>query len=156
IPFIATSAQEQRGNRQLTAFGRLRDGVTLREAQAEMNGMAQQYATAYPDINKNFKGVRIETITDRFVGGAARIVFVAIMGAGGFVLLIACANVANLLLSRSTRRSREIGVRIALGASRGRVLRQLLLESVVLAAIGGILGVFIALLGTRALTAALT
>ncbi len=94
--------------------------------------------------------VRVETFTERHVGGAAKTMFWAMMGAVGFILLIACANVANLLLSRSAARAREIGIRTALGATRWRIVRQLLLESVVLAVIGGGLGLFLTYAGINA------
>jgi predicted permease len=155
-PFIPTDAQESRDNRLLNVFGRLRDDATVEEARTELTGIAQRFATAYPDTNKDLVGARIETFAARFVGGNARVVFLMMMAAVGFVLLIACANVANLLLSRSAQRAREIAIRMALGATRGRVLRQLLLESVVLGAIGGGLGLLIAIGGVRAFDAALT
>ncbi len=100
--------------------------------------------------------VRVETFTERHVGGAAKTMFWAMMGAVGFILLIACANVANLLLSRSAARAREIGIRTALGATRWRIVRQLLLESVVLAVIGGGLGLFLTYAGINAFDRAIT
>src|SRR5262245_9194807 len=156
MPFVPTPAQEQRNARVLTPFARLNDTITVQEAQVEMTGIAQRLAAAYPDLNKQLTGVRIETITARFVGGAARVVFMAIMGAAGFVLLISCANVANLLLSRSATRAREVAVRMAIGASRARVIRQLLLENIILAGLGGTVGVLLAQIGVRALDAAMT
>jgi predicted permease len=153
-PFVPTTAQEKRDARPLGVFGRLRDGATAAQAQTEMNGIAQRLSAAYPDTNKDLVGVRVETFNERFNGGQIRIVFLAMMGAVGFVLLIACANVANLLLSRSAHRAREIALRIALGATRWRVIRQLLLESVVLGFIGGALGLLLAMVGVRLFDAA--
>ncbi len=145
MPFVPSKSDDARTARSLSPFGRLRDGTTLKQAQAELTGIAGQLATAYPDASKDIVGIRIETFTERFVGGAAKPVFLSMMGAVVFVLLIACANVANLLLSRSSRRAREVAVRMALGATRLRVLRQLLLESSVLGALGGGIGLLIAM-----------
>jgi predicted permease len=153
-PFIPTEAQKARDARSLSVFGRLRDGASHVEARTEMNGIAQRLAAAYPETYKDVAGVRVETFTERYVGGAARIVFLVMMGAVCFVLLIACANVANLLLSRSAHRAREIAVRIAMGATRWRVVRQLLLESVVLSFIGGGIGLLLASAGVSVLDAA--
>jgi putative ABC transport system permease protein len=154
VPFIPTAAQERRSDRPLSVFGRLADNVHRQAAQEELNGITKRLATAYPDTNGNFVGVRVETFTERFVGGPAKTMFVAMMGAVSLVLLIACANVANLLLSRSTRRAREIAVRMALGATRWRIVRQLFLESLVLGFSGGGIGLLMALAGVRIFDAA--
>jgi putative ABC transport system permease protein len=154
-PFVPTEAQQRRGSRPLHVFGRLRDGAERKAAQTELHGIAARLALAYPETNKDFVGVRMETFTERHVGGPARIVFLVMMGAVSFVLLIACANVANLLLSRSSHRARELAVRIALGATRWRVVRQLLLESIVLGCIGGALGLLLAVNGIAIVDAAI-
>jgi putative ABC transport system permease protein len=138
-----------RKSRAVAVFGRLKNGVSRAQAQTEMNGIQARLATAYPDSNKEFIGVLVETFNERFNGGRIRVVMLAMMGAVGFVLLIACANVANLQLSRSARRAREIAVRMALGATRWRVVRQLLVESVLLGLMGGVLGLGLAAIGVR-------
>ena len=148
IPMVP-AADEKRSNRYLQVFGRLRDDVSKTQAQTELNGIAARLATAYPDTNKDFNAVVVETFAERFNGGNIRTVMLAMMGAVSFVLLIACANVANLLLSRSVHRSREIAVRIALGATRWRVVRQLLVESVCLGVMGGAIGLGLAAIGVR-------
>jgi putative ABC transport system permease protein len=151
-PLLPDASRENPGGRLLT-FGRLKDGVSRDEALAEMSGIAQRLAIAFPDAERDIAGANLETFTQRFVGGNARVVFLVMMGAVSFVLLIACANVANLLLVKSTRRAREIAVRIAMGATRWRVIRQLLLESIVLGAIGGGLGLFLARIAMAAIDA---
>ena len=150
VPFRPSDADKQRDARALRVFGRLREGVDHRQAQTEMNGIAQQLIAAYPDMTRDLVSVRVETFTDRFIGGGGRAMFLTVMGAVVFVLLIACANVANLLLSRSTARAREIALRIAIGATRWRVIRQLLIESLVLSVIGGAIGLLLAVGGVRA------
>jgi putative ABC transport system permease protein len=140
--------QERREARRVDLFGRLAPGATLKQAQTEMSGIAKRLEQQYPDSNKAVDA-RVMTFNDRFNGGPIRAVFLALMGAVGFVLLIACANVANLLLARSAHRSREMAVRIALGASRARIIRQLLVESVLLSFLGGILGLALSLVGVR-------
>jgi predicted permease len=153
-PFIPSTEQERRDNRPLLAFGRLRDGATRAEAQAELDAIAGQLAAQYPETNKEMSKGSVATFNERFNGGPIRQVFLALLGAVGFVLLIACANVANLLLSRSAHRAREIAVRVALGASRWRVVRQLLIESIAMGFMGGALGLLMALGGVRVFDAA--
>ena len=153
-PFVPADPPDKRDARVLNVFGRLHADSTQAQARAEMNGIAQRLAAAYPATNKDLQRVTIETFNDRFNGGPIRIVFLAMMGAVGFVLLIACANVANLLLSRSAHRAREIAVRFALGATRWRVVRQLLIESVVLGCIAGVFGLLLSIVGVRLFAAA--
>ena len=149
MPFVPTVAQDRRDVRALAIFGRLRSGVSRSEAQAEMDAIAGRLAAQYPETNKQFPQAIVQTFNERFNGGDIRQVFLSMMGAVGFVLLIACANVANLLLSRAANRSREIALRIALGASRWRVVRQLLVESILLGCIGGIFGLMLAFVGVH-------
>ena len=139
--------------RSLQLVGRLQPQSTRLQAQQELSGFAKQLQTQYPETNKDIDA-QVMTFNERFNGGPIRVVFLALLGAVGFVLLIACANVANLLLSRSTKRSREVAIRFALGASRWRVVRQLLIESTLLACIAGVSGLFLSWFGIRAFDAA--
>jgi putative ABC transport system permease protein len=148
-PFVPPDAQTGGTARRLRVFGVLKHGVDRRRADAELNDIAQGMITGAGDETSDFVGVRLETFSERFIGGAGRPMIYVVMTAVVFVLLIACANVANMLLSRSASRAREIAVRTAMGASRWRVLRQLLIESALLASIGGAGGLALAIAGVR-------
>ena len=121
-------------------IGRMKPGVTVEQASADMATVADGLAREYQATNKG-RGVRIEPLHDALIGSDLRTTSILFLGVVGFVLLICCANVANLLLARATVRMRELSLRSALGAGRWRVARQLVTESLVLAAIGGVLGV---------------
>ena len=137
-----------RAGRLLMAYGRLADGMTIEQARTEMTGITQQLAVQFPDTNKGVTA-RVSPFSEQVIGTQIRVLFWSLMGAVGFVLLIACANVANLLLARAADRSREMAVRISIGATRWRIVRQLLVESVLLAFVAGVAGLGLAYAGVR-------
>ena len=145
--------RDRRISMGMNSIGRLKPGVTIELARADMNRIAENLAAAYPEADKG-TGVSLIPLKADVVGNVKGILLV-LLGAVSFVLLIACVNVANLLLARSTGRTREFAIRAALGASPARVIRQLLTESVLLGVAGGCIGLLLAKLGVRVLLATL-
>jgi putative ABC transport system permease protein len=148
-PFPLRRTPEQRRQHYLQVIARVRDNVTLEQARGDMAIVAEHIAGIAPDTNKNWT-VTIEPLHDAIVGGEVRSTSIVLGGVVAFVLLMACANVANLLLARGIGRAREIAVRAAIGASRGQIARMLACESLVLAAVGGAAGIALSWLALRA------
>jgi predicted permease len=143
-----TSFRDRRVDLSSRGVGRLKPGVTLSQATADMDSIAQNLALAYPEADKNV-GITLISMKEDIVGKVQPFLIV-LLAAVGFLLLIACVNVANLLLARSMGRSREFAIRAAMGATQARVIRQLLSESILLAGLGGALGLLLAVWGTKA------
>jgi putative ABC transport system permease protein len=148
-PAVLDKQKSQRGSNYLKVIGRLKDGVSESQAEAQMNQIASALAQQYPANDSNLS-VKIVPILEEQVRNL-RGVLLILLGAVAFVLLIACANVANLSLARAAARSREFAIRTALGASRLRIVRQLLTESTILALAGGSLGILLSIVGTKLL-----
>jgi predicted permease len=140
--------RDRRASLGTVGIARMRPGVTLAQARADMDSVARALAAEYPDANKG-TGIFVNPLQDDIIGDIGPTLFM-LLGAVGFVLLIACANVANLLLARSASRAREFAIRMALGATRRRILRQLITESLLIASAGGALGLLFALWATKA------
>ncbi|HEV8040881.1 MAG TPA: ABC transporter permease [Bryobacteraceae bacterium] len=152
MPLVFSPDQlKERGSHWMSVIGRLKSGITLPGADAEMKQIAARLAQQFPDEQKG-RSIWMRTVQDVLVGDL-RPALLVLMGSVGFVLLIACANVANLLLARAASRTREVAVRAALGASRARLIRQFLTESILLALAGGAVGAFLADEGVKALVA---
>ncbi len=153
LQYLVPTALTNRGSHFLSVVGRLKPGVKMRQAEAELSAIAARLSKQYPDTNMNFTSMAVVKLHSDVVGDV-RLALLILLGAVALVLLIACANVANLLLARAASRSREIAIRTALGASRFRVVRQLLCESLLLALLGGSAGLLLAWWGVDLLGAA--
>lgn len=143
----ASVAQSRRDDRQFTMFARLAPAASVADAERELNLISQRLAADHPATNRDWTTIPIPLT--RMHGRDSRGAFFVLQGAVGFVLLIVCANIANLQLSRGTRRAREMALRLSLGATRGRLIRQLLTESVLLSIVGGIAGVWLSMWGIQ-------
>ena len=149
-PFVPTQSQlKERGNHGIPAMARLRPGMTVKQARAELDGIAAELAKAYPKDDKDwsFRVASLRTDMNR----ETQTPLLILLGAVGFVLLIACANVGNLFLSRGVTRRRELAIRSTLGATRGRLIRQLMVESTLLALLGGACALVVAYWSVEAL-----
>jgi predicted permease len=145
---LLSNPRVSRATHLCNTIARLKPGVSIEQAQAEMNVIASRLAARYPD-DRDWR-IQLQPLQDDLVA-SARPTLLILAGAVAFVLLIACVNVANLLLARATVREHEMAIRAAVGASRGRLIRQMLTESAVLAAIGGVIGLFLAYWGVHAM-----
>jgi putative ABC transport system permease protein len=143
VPLIINAAAGDRGNHVLRVVGRLAPGVSLEPARDEMRAIAAAMEDEYPDSNAGW-GVRIDRVQDSMFDVGVRASLLTLLGGVGLVFLIACANVSNLMLARATGRQRELYMRTVLGAERGRVIRQLLTESVCISLISGVAGIVVA------------
>ncbi len=148
MPLVPTPELAKRDNRTVFLYGILKRGVSVRQASSELDAIAGRLAKQYPAVDKDI-GVSVQTFHQRFNGGPIRVIFLLMLAAVGFVLVIACADVANMMLSRALLRRREISIRTALGASRWRVIRQLLIECLLLSCLGGLSGLGLAAIGVH-------
>jgi len=143
---LRAGMNEMRSDHRMAVLGRLLPGVSVDQGEADLDAVAAQLAIDYPDSNKGFD-TQVDSLYDSIVPQELRTAMYTLVGAVGLVLLIACANLSSLLLARATARSREIAIYAALGASRGRIIRQMLTETTLLALLGGTLGTVLAFRG---------
>ena len=148
LPLAEFAVSQDRGNRSLDVFARLRDGVTLQQARQEAEAVAAHLASTFPSTNEGW-GVRLRTLKEWALPDDVFTIIATMMGAVTMVLLIACFNVANLMLARASTRAREISIRTALGAGRSQIIRQLLTESVIIGVLSVPLGMACAWIGLR-------
>jgi putative ABC transport system permease protein len=151
VPLPKAATQTSVGSRNYHLIGRLKPGVSPAQAQAEMNAIAGRLEQQYPGPNTGLE-LSLTTLFEQVVGSVRQALWI-LFGVVGFILLIACANVANMLLTKASGRRRELAVRLAVGASRLRLIRQLLIESLMLASLGGVLGILLANWGCKLLIA---
>lgn len=149
MPLVPDAELEKRSNHSLELFGFRKPGVEVAAANLDFSAIAGRLAAEHADTNQDL-GAVVRTFHETYNGDQIRAVFLTMLGAVGFVLLIACANVANMMLSRAIGRSREIAVRVAMGATRWQIVRQLLIECVLLSSLGGIVGLGLARFGVHA------
>lgn len=152
VPMASVSAADARSVRGLGIFGRLKDGVSIEQATSELRAIGDRQAAVYPATNQDWTFTS-GTLREEFIPDDVRLVILLMMGGATLVLVIACSNVANLLLARATVRRREIAIRASLGAGKGRIIRQLLAESALLGLAAVPLGLLIANVGTALLRA---
>jgi len=154
VPLVFKPEQLNHDFHWILVMGRLKDGVTIQQAQANMESVTNHIAADNPRSNKGW-GAQVDPLKNDFLGDNVKLTLWLLLGAVAFILLIACVNVANLLLAKGTSRQREIAIRTAIGASRGAVFAQFVTESLLLAAIGGALGVGVGFAMLRGLIAAM-
>jgi putative ABC transport system permease protein len=154
VPMVFTPDQINHDFHSLVVLGRLKPGVTIAQANADMDTVARHIAEDYPKSNKGW-GVSVEPLKNDFLNSGVKNGLPLLMGMVGFVLLIACANVANLLLARGAARQREVAVRASVGASRRQIFMQFLIESLALASVGGVLGIGLAWVLMKAIVASM-
>ena len=154
VPLVFTPDQSNHDFRWLVILGRMKPGVTLAQANADMDTVARHIAQDYPKSNKGW-GVSVVPLKNDFLNPDTKKGLPLLLGAVGFVLLISCANVANLLLARGTARQREVAVRASVGASRRQIFTQFLIESLALASVGGVLGIGLAWVLMKAIVASM-